>query len=155
MLRGPVGSRVVCAVISASGQVEMEDNEFLTLVRSACPGLRQNGYLLDSAAVDVRPTYTSVIIPGRNWTITFTCDFRDNTVDCCVRHAGEAASSDIALIRFLIDNFQYRGSARPRVPAAETFEGKVDRLVRWYASVLKDRADPVWQDQPIGNPTSG
>lgn len=133
----------------------MDADEFLTVVRAACSGLRQTGYLLDSAGVDAQPTYTSVIISGRNWLITFTCDFRDDTVDCSVRHAGEVASSDVALLRFLVDNFQHRGSARPRMPAAETFEGKVDRLVRWYASALKNRAGPVWQDQPIGSPTLG
>lgn len=132
----------------------MGTTEFLTIVRTGCSGLRRNGYVLDEAVVDAQPAYTSVIIPGRHWNITFTCDFRDNTVDCYVRHAGEAASSDIALIRFLIDNFQYRGTTHGPAPASESFDAKVYRLVHRYAAALERYATPVWQDQPIKNPAS-
>lgn len=132
----------------------MDSDEFLSIVKSACASLRQNGYSLDAATVDVQPTYTSMIIPGRNWTITFTCDFRDDTVDCYVRHAGDDAHADKSLIGFLVDNFHYRGGGGSAAPAAETFDARVRRLVHRYVFVIEHQAAPVWRDQPITNPAS-
>lgn len=133
----------------------MDTNEFLTIVMAACSGLRQNGYLLDAASLNVQPTYTSVTIPGRNWIITFTCDLRDDTVDCDVRRAGEPASADRPLFGFLVDNFHYRGGRGRAAPAHEAFDAKVCRLVREHVSSLERDATPVWQDKPIGSPAPG